>query len=226
MHAIVHFFFLLLCLLSLNSTVSNASITIYNTVQPRLSKLEMQRKVRVKVHIVTTWPDYACAVNPFASLPRENQLLHCTAIKSTSQRSNGKRSIKFDLVGVVNIFRTSCLSERFSLAKGVRIIEVGLSSKISSGSFQHWLPLYRIDIVLISNLSIVRERCFIQARAAGSCMVQGRFNTVSIPIRESISGCIPTYLFRVCTVSDTSAWSAIFTLYLKALCHDISGDCY
>ena len=33
------------------------------TVQHRWSELEMQRKGRVKVHIVTTWPACACAVN-------------------------------------------------------------------------------------------------------------------------------------------------------------------
>ena len=63
------------------------------------------------------------------------------------------------------------------------------SSRTSSGSFQHWLPQYRIDIVLVSSLSIVIESGTVfqyRYRPAPQNpvpihMVQGRFNTVFDP---------------------------------------------
>ena len=63
----------------------------------RLSELEMQRKFRVKVHIVTTWLDCACAVNlrrviatrePAAAL-LSNLVLTLKEVKEM----HGKRSI-------------------------------------------------------------------------------------------------------------------------------------
>ena len=68
----------------------------------------------------------------------------------------------------------------------------------SSGSFQHWLTQYRVDIILVSSPSIVTESGTVfQYRYRTHRKILYRYiwyrvnsKPFSIPIRESISGCV------------------------------------
>ena len=81
------------------------------------------------------------------------------------------------------------LSLNSAVSKYCILIIIIQNSRTSSGSFQHWLPQYRIDIVLVSSPSIVTESGTVfqyRYRPAPQNpvpihIVQGRFNTVFDP---------------------------------------------